>query len=54
MKLMRRTKVSQQKKEAHHVICQLMIEKLKKNIIQEYDKKKLYNHFRKKNLIIIK
>ena len=52
MGLMRRTRVPQQKKEARHVIRQLVAEELEKNIIQGYGKEKLYNHFRKKGLII--
>ena len=52
MGLMRRTRIPQQREEARHVIRQLVTEELEKSVIQEYDKGKLYNHFRKKSLII--
>ena len=52
MGLTRRTRVPEQREEARHVIRQLVAEELEKGVIQGYGKGKLYNHFRKKGLVI--
>jgi len=48
------TNVKEQRVKAKETIQRIVVAKLKKSVIQSYDKQKLYNHFRRRNLIMSK